>query len=136
MPNTVLDANKALVRAHYDAVTNGHDPDAIRAQITSDFFDHAAGKAMSADDLIAHSAGMHATFGDLSASVEAMIAEGDQVAARVVWRGVHKGPWRGIAPTGRRFEFRGMTFWRIQGGRIAERWAEIDFASLERQLRD
>jgi hypothetical protein len=29
-----------------------------------------------------------------------------------------------------------MTFWRIRDGRIAERRAEIDFASLERQLRD
>jgi len=28
-----------------------------------------------------------------------------------------------------------MTFWRIRNGRIAERWAEIDFVSLERQLR-
>jgi len=107
MTSSVLDANKALVRAHYDAVTNGHDPDAIRAQISSDFFDHAAGKAMSADDVIAHSAAMHAIFGELSAASEAMIADGDLVAARVVWRGAHKGPWRGIAPTGKRIEFRG-----------------------------
>lgn len=133
--NSVLDANKALVRAHYDAVTNSHDPDAIRRQVTGDFVDHAAGKQMSAADVIAHSAAMHATFGELSAVAEAMIAEGDLVAARVVWRGVHRGPWRGIAPTGKRFEFRGMTIWRIRGGRIAERWAEIDFASLEQQLK-
>ena len=90
---------------------------------------------MSADEVIAHSAAMHATFGELQAAVESIVAEGDTVAARVVWRGVHKGPWRGIAPTGKRFEFRGMTFWRIRDGRIAERWAEVDFASLERQLR-
>ena len=28
-----------------------------------------------------------------------------------------------------------MTFWRIRDGRIVERWAEIDFASLKEQLR-
>jgi predicted ester cyclase len=28
-----------------------------------------------------------------------------------------------------------MTFWRIRDGRIAERWAEVDFASLEKRLR-
>jgi steroid delta-isomerase-like uncharacterized protein len=135
MTSSVLDANKALVRAHYDAVTNGHDPEAIRAQVASDFFDHAAGQPMSAANVIAHSAAMHAIFGELSSVCEAMIAEDDLVAARVVWRGVHNGPWRGIAPTGKRVEFRGMTFWRIRDGRIAERWAEIDFASLEQQLR-
>jgi predicted ester cyclase len=29
-----------------------------------------------------------------------------------------------------------MTFWRIHDRKICERWAEIDFAGLERQLRD
>jgi hypothetical protein len=28
-----------------------------------------------------------------------------------------------------------MTFWRIRDCRIAERWAEVDFGSLEKQLR-
>lgn len=135
MPASSLEANKALVLAHYDAVTNRHDPDAIRTQVTSDFFDHAANAAMTADDVIAHSKALHATFGEMNAAVESIIAEGDTVAARVVWRGVHEGPWRGIAPTGKRFEFRGMTFWRIRDGRIAERWAEVDFASLEKQLK-
>ena len=135
MTDSALQANKSLVRAHYDAVTNNHDPDAIRAQIASEFYDHAARKTMSAEEVIAHSAALHATFGELSAEMETTIAEGDLVAARVVWRGIHKGAWRGIAPTGKRFEFRGMTFWRIRDGRIIERWAEVDFASLEAQLR-
>jgi steroid delta-isomerase-like uncharacterized protein len=135
MTDAVLRANKALVRAHYDAVTNSHDPDAIRAQVALNFYDHAARTAMSADEVIAHSAALHATFGELSAEMEAIVAEADLVAARVVWRGVHKGPWRGIAPTNKRVEFRGMTFWRIRDGKISERWAEVDFASVEAQLR-
>jgi len=128
------EANKALVCAHYDAVTNGHDPEAIRAQVADDFFDHQTGKTMTAEEVIAHSRGLHATFCDLRAQVEAIVAEGDLVAARVVWRGVHMGPFQGIAPTGRRVEFRGMTFWRMRDGRIAERWAQIDYAGLRKQL--
>jgi steroid delta-isomerase-like uncharacterized protein len=135
MSASSLEANKALVLAHYDAVTNRHDPDAIRTQVSPDFFDHAANAAMSADDVIAHFKALHATFGEMNASVETIIAEGDIVAARVVWRGVHRGPWRGIAPTDKRIEFRGMMFWRIRDNRIAERWAEVDFASLEKQLK-
>ncbi|MHC1946676.1 ester cyclase [Bradyrhizobium sp. UFLA06-06] len=136
MSQATIDANKALVLAHYDAVTNRHDPDAIRAQLAPDFFDHAAGKRLSAEDVIAHSAAMHETFADLSAVAECLVAERDIVAGRFVWRGRHRSPWRGIQPTGRHVEFRGMTFWRIQDGRIFERWAEIDFVGLERQLRD
>lgn len=33
MSNATSDANKALVLAHYDAVINRLDPDAIRAQL-------------------------------------------------------------------------------------------------------
>ncbi|MGY4567836.1 ester cyclase [Bradyrhizobium sp. USDA 3256] len=136
MSNATIDANKALVLAHYDAVTNRHDPEAIRAQLAPDFFDHAAGKRLSAEDVIAHSAAMHETFADLSAVAECLVAERDIVAGRFVWRGRHRSPWRGIQPTGRHVEFRGMTFWRIRDGRISERWAEFDFVGLERQLRD
>ena len=98
MPVSSLEANKALVLAHYDAVTNRHDPDAIRTQITSDFFDHAANAAMTAADVIAHSTALHATFGEMNAAVESIIAEGDIVAARVVWRGVHEGPGAASRP--------------------------------------
>ncbi|QPF86061.1 ester cyclase [Bradyrhizobium genosp. L] len=136
MSNASLDANKALVLAHYDAVTNSHDPDKIRSQLAPDFFDHAAGRKLSADEVIAHSAAMHETFADLSAVAECLVAERDIVAGRFVWRGRHRSAWRGIPPTGRHVEFRGMTFWRISEGKISERWAEIDFAGLERQLRD
>lgn len=35
-----LEANKALVRAHYDAVINAFDADAIHAQVLDDFYVH------------------------------------------------------------------------------------------------
>ncbi|MCA6122478.1 ester cyclase [Bradyrhizobium sp. WSM 1704] len=134
MTNATLDANKALVLAHCDAVINRHDPDAIRNQLAPDFFDHASGRKMSADAVIAHSALLHEAFADLSVVAECLVAERDIVAGRLVWRGRHREEWRGIAPTGRHVEFRGMTFWRIQDGRITESWTEIDFAGLEKQL--
>lgn len=136
MSAAILDANKELVLAHDDAVANRHNPDAIRAQLAPGFFDHAVGRRMSADEVIAQSEAMHEAFAELSAVAESLVAERDLVAGRFVWRGRHWGAWRGIAPTGRHVEFRGMVFWRIQDGRICERWAEIDFAALERQLTD
>jgi len=136
MSHATLEANKALVLAHHDAVTNRLDAGAIRAQLASDFFDHAAGKRLSAEEVLAQAAAMHETFAELSAVAECLVAERDMVAGRFVWRGRHRSPWRGIAPTGRHVEFRGMTFWRIRDGKLSECWAEIDFAGLERQLRD
>jgi len=125
--------NKALIRAHYDAMINWFDPDALRTQVADDYFDHQSGRAMSANDMICHAMALHDAFAELSVTLDEMIAEGDRVAVRATWRGVHTGPFRGLAPTGRRFAFTGMVFWRVRQGKVAERWAEIDFGALTAQ---
>ncbi len=124
------DNNKALIRAHYDAMINWFQPDAIKQQLADDYFDHQTGRTMSAADVLAYAQAMHAAFSDFSVTLNDVIAEGERVAVRVTWRGTHTGRYCGIAPTGERFEFTGIVFWRVSEGRIAERWAEIDFATL------
>lgn len=124
------EASKALIRAHYDAVINWFDPDAIRAQVADDYVDHQSGRAMSADEVIAHAQNLHAIFQDLSVTLDEMVAESDRVAVRATWRGVQTGTFRGRLPTGKRVSFTGMVFWRVRDGKVAERWAEIDFGAL------
>jgi len=66
--------------------------------------------------------------------VEDLIAEGDKVAARLRVRGTHLGDLNGIAPTGRRVDFTGIVMSRVEGGRIAEDWANFDDLGMMRQL--
>ena len=73
-------------------------------------------------------------FPDLQVTIEELIAEGDKVAARVRFRGTHQGELEGIAPTGRRVESTGIVISRIEGGKIAEDWANFDDLGLMRQL--
>jgi predicted ester cyclase len=40
----------------------------------------------------------------------------------------------GIAPTGKDVEFTGISFYRIEAGRIAESWNEEDQLGLMRQI--
>jgi steroid delta-isomerase-like uncharacterized protein len=134
LPSAPLEANKSLVRAHYDSVTNRFDPEAIRAQVHPDFFDHQSGRRMSVEEVIEHSRTLHATFRELEVSIDDMVAEGDLVAVRATWSGVHAGPFRGVAPTGKRVAFTGMVFWRIADGKVAERWAEVDFGAVLAKL--
>src|SRR5262249_11090230 len=126
--------NKALIRAHYDAMINWFDPDMIRTQVADEYYDHHFDRAMSVNDLICHAMALHDAFADLSVTLDEMIAEGARVAVRATWRGEHVGMFRGVAPTGKRFSFTGMVFWRVRDGQVAERWAEIDFAALMTQL--
>ena len=123
------EANKALIRAHYQAATNDFDPAAIDRQVGEDFYDHAAGRRMGPEGVKQHLAALHAAYPDLAVTIEEMVAEGPMVAVRATWRGTQRGSFGGAAATGRAVQFGGMVFWRIADGKIRERWATIEPAT-------
>jgi steroid delta-isomerase-like uncharacterized protein len=61
-----------------------------------------------------------AAFPDVRVTVEGTVAEGDEVVVRWSARGTHTGDGMGMAPTGRRVSFRGMTWIRFQNGKMME----------------
>ena len=75
-----------------------------------------------------------AAFPDLRLNIEAIIAEGDLVAARWTSSGTHTGDLMGIPPTGRKTASTGITISRFENGRIAEDWVNWDALGLMRQL--
>ena len=76
-----------------------------------------------------------AAFPDVQVTVEDLIAEGDQVAARWAMRGTHLGELRGgIAPTGKSFAVTGTTTFRLVDGQVAEAWGNVDYFGLFLQL--
>jgi predicted ester cyclase len=65
-----------------------------------------------------------AQFPDLQMTIEAMVAEGDTVAVRVVSEGTNLGPLNGVVPpTGGRFKARQSHWYRVEDGKLAEHWA-------------
>ena len=78
--------------------------------------------------------GFLVSFPDLRHTVEAMIAEGDQVAVRFSARGTQLGQWLGFAPTGRAIHYTGVTLARIAGDKIIEHHTWWDKAALIEQL--
>ena len=73
-------------------------------------------------------------FPDLQFTLEDFVVEGDKIVARWTCHGTHHGVFRGIAPTGRRVTFTGMTLSRMAQGQIAEQWTVEDGISLYQQL--
>lgn len=59
---------------------------------------------------------------------------GDLVAFTWEFRGVHRGPFAGIAPTGRTVSLPGINVERLVDGKIVEHWSQFDLAGLMRQL--
>ena len=63
-----------------------------------------------------------------------VIAEGEMVAVRATFLGTHQGEFAGIPATGRQVASDFMIFYRIEDGRIAEHWMQLDIPDIIRQL--
>jgi steroid delta-isomerase-like uncharacterized protein len=75
-----------------------------------------------------------AAFPDLAYTVHEVVAEGDLVVARFAARGTHRGPFLGVAPTGREVTYAGLDMNRVRDGRIVESWVHYDALGLLQQL--
>jgi predicted ester cyclase len=129
--------NKILVRRLYEE-TDRSNPAALDKFFSADLIDHdpppIPGLKAGLEGIkqafrvftTAHPDGVHV--------IHDLIAEGDRVVARVTGRGTHTGELMGIPPTGKRLEMTGIVIYRIEGGKIVERWAQHDVFGLMRQL--
>jgi predicted ester cyclase len=61
--------------------------------------------------------GMYEVMPDLHLTIKDMIAEGDKVVCRNIWR------W--TDPSDKKMQFHGFVLWRFEGDKIAERWATV-----------
>ncbi len=128
---------KALVRRQEEDLFSGGNLDVADEIYAPDYVGHDPSNPEEVRGLQAAkqaAADYRRAFPDLRVTVEDLMAEGDKVAARLRVRGTHLGDLNGIAPTGRRVDFTGIVMSRVEGGRIAEDWANFDDLGMMRQL--
>ena len=65
--------------------------------------------------------------------VDLVVGE-DRAAARLRYRGHHRGPLLGIAGTGKPIDYAGAAFFTAREGRLTEAWVLGDLAALRGQL--
>jgi len=120
--NTVAIDSKQLVQEYFNALSGQAKTDKLINRYSSD------------PRLNEHIRAAEAAFPEYELIPRAIVAEGDLVAARCTFRGVHKGEFAGVQPTGRRVSAELMIFYRIGDGRIAEHWMQMDTGGLIDQL--
>lgn len=132
---TVLERNRAMVKRQFEDLINRKDLAALE-DLAPDFRDHQAPPDQPAGPegvrrWVTH---LFEACPDLQVTVEDILADGDKVAVRNTWRGTHSGSLFEIPPTGKTFSLTGMVLWRIENGKLRERWATLDQWDLRRQL--
>jgi steroid delta-isomerase-like uncharacterized protein len=73
-------------------------------------------------------------FPDMKIVVENQIAEGDFVATRVTYKGIHDGELQGVPPTGKKINTTGMSLHKIKNGKITDEWVEFDSLGQMQQI--
>jgi predicted ester cyclase len=120
-----VEENKALVRREQGELWNHTgDLDAAEELFAPDQAE--AAKQEAAD--------FRRGFPDVISTIEDLIAEEDKVVARWRSRATHQGDYMGIAPSGKEVEYTGISFYRIEGGKIAQSWNIEDQLGLMRQI--
>ena len=123
-----LDAVAALNRGDLDGYLSIYAPGAVVHGLP----DHVSPDAQGHREVLAD---IRRSLPDFRAQVEAVVAEGDLLAARITYSGTHLGTMRGVAPTGRVISWEAMTFRRYDDeGRVVERWIVGDNLGLLHQL--
>ena len=127
---------RQLVERFYDVVWNGADEAVAREILDPDFrFRGSLGPDLRRPDgFILYLQALHATLENFTCIIEDVIVSQDRVATRMRFRGIHRGTFFGIAPTGREITWSGAAFFTIRGERIAELWVLGDIDAVKRQL--
>jgi steroid delta-isomerase-like uncharacterized protein len=132
----MLEANKAVVRRMIDNIWNERDLGAIDRFFSPEFVNHHPVQGLAPDR-----AGLQQStrmlldgFPDLYVVIDDLIAERDQVVARMTMSGTHHGTLAGIPPTGKRVTMTAISILRIQGDQIVERWSMDNSHALLRDL--
>jgi predicted ester cyclase len=117
--NLTLGQMKEFVRQHFEDFVNNRNVAVIRKNMTSDFCDHdgPGGKPTGVEGDEQMMLGMYKAMPDLHLTIEDLIAEGDKVVCRNIWR------WTDAS--GKKMQFHGFVLWRFDGNKIAERWATV-----------
>ena len=133
-----LEENKAVVREFYERL-NAHDLTVVDERFAADFTPGMG--RVGSDEPVVGREGVRAiyeeyleAFPDVRADIDALLAEGNQVAAFYTMRGTHEGTFRSIEPTGNEVEFSVVSLFTIEDGEIVASKGQAGLMELVGQL--
>lgn len=126
--------NLGIVRRLYEEVLNQNRPDLLPELVSEDIAFHSVTEARGMAEYRAMTERLRVAFGDMHFTIHDLIASGDRVAVRWGMDATHQGPLAGIAATGKTIHQRANVIYRMQAGKIAEGWAQMDQIGVLRQI--
>ena len=129
------ESNKAVVQRFREALNAG-DLDGAFAVFAPNAVVHmsSAPEPLSMEGFKQLGQLLQTAFTGATSTVEDMIAEGDKVVSRLIFRGTHTGDMMGIPPTGKSVAISEIIIDRLADGKIVESWRLFDQMGMMQQL--
>src|SRR5215472_10450321 len=131
---TGAETNKAIIRRYYEEVLNQRNLTIIDELFAPDFTSHPRTGDIDLQTYVEAIKRSFLAFPDLYVTIEAQVAEGDEVATRWIAHGTHQGVFGSVQPTGKPIALAAMHFHRLTDGKIVEHWEQFDIMGALQQL--
>ena len=136
MSENIAAANKRLVRRFYKEVYGNWNMSLVDEVVSPRFTSHdwPEDGPIGPQGFRKFYSAIRTALPDARYEVDDLISEGDKVVVR--WRllGTHLGDFRGIAPTGRAIALEGIAIYRVDDGKLMERWVVTDLHGVLEEI--
>jgi steroid delta-isomerase-like uncharacterized protein len=128
MAKDMAAANKDLVRRFYKEVYGGWNMALVDAVVSPRFVSHdwPEGGPTGPQAFRDYYSALRSAVPDARYVVDDLIAEGDRVVVRWRMLGTHERAFGDIPPTGRAITLKGIAVYRLEDGKLVERWVVSD----------
>lgn len=124
-----------VVLEYIESVWNGADPAALERLTTPDFTYRLGGQpGRDRSEMEGFLKLIRRAFPDWRVEVADMVTEGDEAAVRWTGTVTHEGDFRGIPATGAQIRVSGINMYRLEGGKIADEWEQMDSVGMLQQM--
>lgn len=133
---SVEETNRAVVLNFVDEFKNRANHNIVDELFTADFVHHFKDPRLPPGREAMKFLGQSVVMGfpDVRVTVEDLFADGDFVIERTTARGTHTGEFFGVPATNGPVTWTEIHIYRLQDGKVAELWSEVDFISLMTQI--
>ncbi len=136
-PETTEEENLAIATIWHEEAINAHSLAALEEVLAPDVVHHAAGgypDVSTAAGVMEMMGAFPPAFSDLRYTIDFWVVQDDMVVERYTASGTQDGPFGDLPPSGRKATWTGINIFRIECGKIAEVWSEVDAMSRLAQL--
>ncbi|KAM0344548.1 hypothetical protein ACHAPU_007528 [Fusarium lateritium] len=113
---------------------NAHNFEGMRSFYTNPL--NVEDKPLAPDAVTSQFEPMIAAFPDWHWELKHLTIDGDYLSCHFTVTGTHKGEFRGLQPTGRKFSITEFTLYHVVDGKFADVWDLVDFSSLMEQIKE